>query len=172
MRIRKRWAEMSREQTIRPFTRELDAAACYEFRGHQEAFARLKLAAENRHARGADRRSGQREICAIAPLIPKPGSDDERCRFTSAPADLKPRDFYAALLHAVEEAPPLFRCQSETIMGGSAARREAQGERCIVVVIDEAHEMSEAMLLELRFVMSHQMDARSLFPVFWRDSRN
>jgi len=34
-----------------------------------------------------------------------------------------------------------------------------------VIVIDEAHEMNEAMLLELRFVMSHQMDSRSLFPV-------
>jgi type II secretory pathway predicted ATPase ExeA len=44
------------------------------------------------------------------------------------------------------------------------ARREVQAERG-VVVIDEANEMSEAMLLELRFVMSHQMDARSLFPV-------
>ena len=44
-------------------------------------------------------------------------------------------------------------------------RREEQAERRLVVVIDEAHEMSEAMLLELRFVMSHQMDARSLFPV-------
>jgi type II secretory pathway predicted ATPase ExeA len=44
-------------------------------------------------------------------------------------------------------------------------RREAQAERGVVVVIDEAHEMSDAMLLELRFVMSHQMDARSLFPV-------
>ncbi|MBD2847457.1 ATP-binding protein [Paenibacillus sp. IB182496] len=42
-------------------------------------------------------------------------------------------------------------------------RREAQAKR-EVVVIDEAHEMSEAMLLELRFVMSHQMNARSLFP--------
>jgi len=35
-------------QTMRPFSRELDAAACYEFRGHQEAFARLQLAALNR----------------------------------------------------------------------------------------------------------------------------
>lgn len=32
-------------------------------------------------------------------------------------------------------------------------------------MINEAHEMSDAMLFELRFVMSHQMDACSLFPV-------
>lgn len=44
-------------------------------------------------------------------------------------------------------------------------QREEQAERRLVVVIDEAHEMSEAMLLELHFVMSHQMDSRSLFPV-------
>jgi type II secretory pathway predicted ATPase ExeA len=45
------------------------------------------------------------------------------------------------------------------------SRREAQGERQVFAIIDEVHEMSETMLLELRFVMSHQMDAKSLFPV-------
>ena len=36
-------------QTIRPFSRELDAAACYEFRGHQEAcFLSSKITPKNR----------------------------------------------------------------------------------------------------------------------------
>jgi type II secretory pathway predicted ATPase ExeA len=80
-------------------------------------------------------------------------------------ADLKPRDFYAALLRQLEEEAPYSVAKARRLWSEVLSRREAQGERGIVVVIDEAHEMSEAMLLELRFVMSHQMDARSLFPV-------
>lgn len=45
-------------------------------------------------------------------------------------------------------------------MGEVKTRREEQAERSVVVVSDEVHEMSVAMLmlLELRFVMSHQME--------------
>jgi type II secretory pathway predicted ATPase ExeA len=35
----------------------------------------------------------------------------------------------------------------------------------LVVVVDEANEMSDAMLSELRFVMNHNMDSCSLFPL-------
>src|SRR5690606_360765 len=80
-------------------------------------------------------------------------------------ADLKPRDFYAQLLAHVEEEPPYSVAKARRLWAEVLSRREAQAERDVVVVIDEAHEMSEPMLRELRFVMSHQMDARSLFPV-------
>ncbi|NOU86371.1 hypothetical protein GC102_11400 [Paenibacillus sp. LMG 31460] len=40
---------MNVEMTVvRPFTRELDRMACFEFLAHQEAFARLHLAVEHR----------------------------------------------------------------------------------------------------------------------------
>ena len=35
----------------------------------------------------------------------------------------------------------------------------------MVIVADEAQEMSEAMLVELRFLVNYQMDSRSLFPL-------
>lgn len=65
----------------------------------------------------------------------------------------------------MEEEPPYSVAKARRLWGEVMARREAQPERSFSVVIDEAHEMSDAMLLELRFVMSHQMDARSLFLV-------
>lgn len=78
--------------------------------------------------------------------------------------DLKHRDFYAQLLHQVEEEPPYSVAKARQLWNEVLARREAKAECSVVVVIDKAHEMSEAMLLELRFVMSHQMDS-SLLPV-------
>ncbi|MBT9139220.1 MAG: hypothetical protein DDT31_01801 [Syntrophomonadaceae bacterium] len=44
------------------------------------------------------------------------------------------------------------------------AHRE-QGDKSLVVVVDEAQEMTETMLTELRFAVSHQMDSCSLFPL-------
>gem|GEM_PF-4247077 len=62
-------------------------------------------------------------------------------------ADLKPRDFYAQLLTHVKEEPPYSVAKARRLWSEVIARREAQAEREVVVVIDEAHEMSEAMLL-------------------------
>jgi type II secretory pathway predicted ATPase ExeA len=155
---------MSREQTVRPFSRELDAAACYEFRGHQEAFARLQLAVENRQLGVLSGEVGSGKSALLRRLF---RSLDP---MTTLPiyictSELKPRDFYAAVLEAVDEVPPFSVARAKRLWEEVLLRRQAQGERSLLVVIDEAHEMSDAMLLELRFVMSHQMDARSLFPV-------
>ncbi len=43
--------------------------------------------------------------------------------------------------------------------------RLTPGERTIVAVIDEAHEMSETMMLELRFALNDQIDSATLFPL-------
>lgn len=147
---------------LRPFTRELDT--CYESQGHQEAYARLNLAVEHRLLGVLTGEVGsgksallRRLFRALDPMRTLP--------IYLSMADLKPRDFYAQLLAHVEEEPPYSVAKARRLWAEVLSGREAQAERDVVVVIDEAHEMSEAMLLELRFVMSHHMDARSLFPV-------
>lgn len=148
--------------TIRPFTRELDA--CYEFQGHREAYARLMLAVENRLLGVLTGEVGSGKSTLLRRLFRSLDPMRTLPIYLSL-ADLKPRDFYAQLLTHVEEEPPYSVAKARRLWSEVMARREAQAEREVVVVIDEAHEMSEAMLLELCFVMSHQMDARSLFPV-------
>lgn len=150
--------------SLRPFTRELDRVSCYEFRGHQEAFARLLLAVEHRLLGVLTGEVGSGKSALIRRLIRSLDTMTVLPIYISM-ADLKPRDFYAELLQHVDEVPPYSVSKSRRLWEDVLSRREAQGDRSIVVVIDEAHEMNEAMLLELRFVMSHQMDSRSLFPV-------
>lgn len=148
--------------SIRPFTREVDR--CYEFQGHREAYARLNLAVEHRLLGVLTGEVGSGKSALLRRLFRSLDPMRMQPIYLST-ADLKPRDFYAQLLAHVEEEAPYSVAKARRLWAEVMSRREAQGERQLLVVIDEAHEMSESMLLELRFVMSHQMDARSLFPV-------
>lgn len=148
--------------SMRPFTREV--TPCYEFHAHQEAYVRLNLAVEHRLLGVLTGEVGSGKSALLRRLV----SSLDPMRILPiylSVADLKPRDFYAQLLTHVDEEPPYSVAKARRLWGEVLTRREEQAERSVVVVIDEAHEMSDAMLLELRFVMSHQMDARSLFPV-------
>ena len=68
-------------------------------------------------------------------------------------ASLKPREFYGGLLEAVGVEPVYTVSRARKLWQEVVRSRSAPGERTIVAVIDEAHEMSEAMLLELRFAL-------------------
>jgi type II secretory pathway predicted ATPase ExeA len=147
---------------VRPFSRDLDTV--YESQGHREAYARLNLAVEHRMLGVLTGEVGSGKSALLRRLFRSLDPMRTLPIYLSM-ADLKPRDFYAQLLMHVEEEPPYAVAKARRLWTEVLTRREAQAERGVVVVIDEAHEMNEAMLLELRFVMSHQMDARSLFPV-------
>lgn len=147
---------------MRPFSREMDTI--YESQGHQEAYVRLNLAVEHRMLGVLTGEVGSGKSALLRRLFRALDPMRSSPIYLSV-ADLKPRDFYAQLLAHVEEEAPYSVAKARRLWGEVMMRREAQAERGVVVVIDEAHEMSEAMLLELRFVMSYQMDARSLFPV-------
>src|SRR5690554_570809 len=152
------------EPLIRPFTRELDGRGCFAFQGHSEALARLKLVLDYRWLGVLTGEIGSGKSVLIRHLI---RSLDSLLYLpiTVSMAHLKPRDFYGELLRHVDEDPPFSVVKARRLWEEVITRRVEQGDRTIVVVIDEAHDMTEAMLLELRFVMSHQMDAKSLFPV-------
>lgn len=147
---------------LRPFTREV--APCYAFGAHQEAFERLNMAVEHRLLGVLTGEVGSGKSALLRRLFSALDPMRTLLIYLSM-VDLKPRDFYAQLLAHVDEEPPYSVAKARRLWGEVMARREAQAERSVIVLIDEAHEMSDAMLLELRFVMSHQMDARSLFPV-------
>lgn len=80
-------------------------------------------------------------------------------------ARLKPHDFYGELLRHVGEVPPFFLPKARRLWLEVLQTRQEQADKVLVVVVDEAQEMGEAMLGELRFVVSHQMDSCSLFPL-------
>jgi type II secretory pathway predicted ATPase ExeA len=80
-------------------------------------------------------------------------------------ADMKPRDFYAELLCYAGERPLYSLTKAKRLWGEILEERVSQNDRTFLVVIDEAQFLSDAMLTELRFTMSHRLDSCSLFPL-------
>lgn len=149
---------------FQPFSRQIDAAVLFESQGHLEALARLRLMVENRYLGLLTGEVGSGKSTLIRRLF----QSLDPTRYLSvylSMANLKPRDFYAELLRHAGEVPPFSLAQAKRLWAQVLQTRHEQGEKSLVVVVDEAQEMSDAMLGELRFVVSHQMDSCSLFPL-------
>lgn len=148
----------------KPFSKELDPALCYESRGHREASARLDLMIQHRtlgvltgEVGGGKSTLIRRLFASLDPMAYLP--------IYLCYASLKPREFYGGLLEAVGVEPVYTVSRARKLWQEVVRSRSAPGERTMVVVIDEAHEMSEAMLLELRFALNYNIDSASLFPL-------
>ncbi len=80
-------------------------------------------------------------------------------------AGMKPRDFYSELLRELGEEPLFSLSRSKRLLEHVLTDRSIKGNKFLVVVIDEAQDISPSMLLELRFALNHQMDSISLFSI-------
>jgi type II secretory pathway predicted ATPase ExeA len=149
---------------IQPFTKELDPALCYESRGHQEAMARLKLMIEHRYLGVLTGEVGGGKSMLIRRLFSTLESAVYLPVYISM-GRLTPRDFYGALLSQVGVEPAYSVAKARQLWDEALHARTTLGERTLVVVIDEAHEMTESMIRELRFAVSQHMDSCSLFPL-------
>lgn len=149
---------------FQPFSKELDSALCYESKGHQEALARLELMVEHRYLGVLTGEVGSGKSTCIRRLFSGLDSMVYQPIYVNM-SGLKPRDFYGALLQHMGEVAPYSVAKAKRLWDEILQHRVAQGERTLVVVIDEAQEISESMILELRFVMNHNMDSCSLFPL-------
>lgn len=147
-----------------PFSRQIEPSALYESKGHREALARLHLMVENRHLGVLTGEVGSGKSVLIRRLFQ---DLDTKCHLPVyiSRVRLKPQDFYGELLRQVGEVPPYSLAKAKRLWSEALDARQEQGDKSLVVVVDEAQEMSEAMLAELRFAVNHQMDACSLFPL-------
>ena len=148
----------------KPFSRQIDPATLYESQAHREALARLQLMVENRYLGLLTGEVGSGKSTLIRRLF----QNLDPMRYLSiyiSTANLKPRDFYGELLRHVGEVPPFSLPKAKRLWSEALQVRQKQAEKALAVVVDEAQEMSDAMLGELRFVVSHQMDSCSLFPL-------
>lgn len=148
----------------RPFSKELDPTLCYTFSGHKEAAARLDLMIKHRtlgvltgEVGGGKSTLIRRLFASLDPMMYLP--------IYLCCANLKPREFYAGLLEAVGVEPVYTVSKARKLWQEVVCSRSAPGEKTLAVIIDEAHEMSEAMLLELRFALNYNMDSAALFPL-------
>ncbi len=148
----------------KPFSRHISASALYDSAGHREALARLRLMVENSYLGLLTGEVGSGKSTLIRCL--HESLDTMRYQFVYvSSSSLKPRDFYGELLRHVGEVPPFGLAKAKRLWADVLTMRQEQGDKTLVVVADEAQEMSEAMLVELRFLINHQMDSCSLFPL-------
>lgn len=150
--------------SFQPFSKELASSLCYESKGHQEALARLEIMVEHRYLGVLTGEVGSGKSTCIRRLFSGLDSMVYQPIYISV-SGLKPRDFYGALLQHMGEVAPYSVAKAKRLWDEILQQRKAQGERTLVIVIDEAQEMSESMLLELRFIMNHNMDSYSFFPL-------
>jgi type II secretory pathway predicted ATPase ExeA len=147
---------------FQPFSKEMDTAFCFESRGTQEAMARLDLMVQHRYLGVLTGEVGGGKSTLIRRLFDKLDAMTYVPVYLCKPG-LKPRDFYSIALSHIGVEPAYSVPKARQLWDDSLSSRIAQGERMLVVVIDEAHEMSGEMIGELRFVLNHNIDSRSLF---------
>jgi type II secretory pathway predicted ATPase ExeA len=147
-----------------PFSRQIEPAALYEAKGHREALARLHLMVENRYLGVLTGEVGSGKSVLVRRLFQE--LDSKQYLHVYICRDrLRPQDFYGELLRQVSEVPPYSLAKAKRLWSEALEARREQGDKSLVVVVDEAQEMTETMLTELRFAVSHQMDSCSLFPL-------
>jgi len=148
----------------KPFSRQIDPSALYESKGHREALARLHLMVENRYLGVLTGEVGSGKSVLIRRLF----QDLDSMQYLNiyiCRDRLRPQDFYGELLRQVGEVPPYSLAKAKRLWSEVLEARREQGDKSLVVVVDEAQEMTETMLAELRFAVNHQMDSCSFFPL-------
>lgn len=147
-----------------PFRRDAAGAALFDSVCHREALARLTYVLEHRALGLLTGEVGSGKTTLIRRLLT--GLDEMKYMpIYLCELGLKPRDFYGELLSRLGEAMPFTLSKARKLWN---ERIQSQGdlpERQWVVVIDEAQDMAEDMIQELRFVRNQQMDAKSPFPL-------
>jgi type II secretory pathway predicted ATPase ExeA len=75
------------------------------------------------------------------------------------------KELYAGLLSALGESPMFSVGKIKQQWREYLQSRQTPGQRQLVLLIDEVHEMTETTLLELRFLMMHDLNPSPVFPV-------
>jgi type II secretory pathway predicted ATPase ExeA len=78
-------------------------------------------------------------------------------------AGMKPKDFYSELLRLLGEETPYHLEKARQLFHKTLQQRQQQGDRALVVFLDEAQDVAPSLLLELRFALNQHMDSTSLF---------
>jgi len=147
-----------------PFRRDVEGAALFETSGHTEAMARLQFVIAQRSMGLLTGEVGSGKSTLIRRLLT---GLDEMCYLPIylCMLGLKPRDFYGELLSHLGESVPFSLGKARRVWQERMDSLAHESDRQWVVVVDEAQDMSEEMVQELRFVRNQQMDACSLFPL-------
>jgi len=145
-----------------PFARALESHMLYESQAHAEALARLHLMLQHGSLGVLTGEVGAGKSTLIRHLV----RSLDPMRFQTiylVQAGMKPKDFYSELLRLLGEETPFYLEKARQLFHKTLLQRHQQGDRSLVVFLDEAQDVAQQLLLELRFALNQQMDSTSLF---------
>ncbi len=128
-------------------------------RGHQELLARLRHTIDTGSLAVITGQVGSGKSTAIRSIIHS--LETSRFRYIyMASSELKPVEFYKSLLQHIHIQPSRSISENKRLVTQSMLDMHQKGIKSIVL-IDEAQELTIAMLSELKFVLNYQADAFS-----------
>ena len=149
---------------ILPFGRDISAAALFDSSGHREALARLKLMVEKNYLGVLTGEVGAGKSTLIRKLVHSLDPMRYQALYLTI-SGLKPRDFYGEVLRHLGEVPPYSIVKAKGLWEDILNSRFEQQDKVLVLIIDEAQDLSDKMFLEIRYLINYKMDSVSLFPV-------
>jgi len=133
-------------------------------RVQKEALTRMQHVVETRSLGVLTGEVGSGKTTLLRALTASLPATDYQVVYLSS-AGLPPRDLYGGILRALGETPVFslgkLKHQWQEIMNA----RLLNTARQILLLIDEAHDLPEKTLLELRFLMCRGMDPEAPFPI-------
>lgn len=150
------------KETNTPFRRNPEGTQFYESAMHQEALARLQLVVQQREFGMMTGEIGSGKSTIIRRLVSQL-NPLQHIPIYICLSGLKPKDFYGEILRHFGEVPPFGLAKAKRMWEELVQTLQFQTDKQWVLIIDEAQDMSDAMIQELRFIRNQEMDSHSSF---------
>ena len=144
-----------------PFTKELAPSVLYASQAHQQAVARISWCIEERALGLVTGEVGSGKSVAARAAVAGLDSSRHTVIYLANPA-VGARGMYAQIVQALGGTPKFHKAALIPQAMAALAAEEAEWGRRVVVILDEAQGMDEA-LEELRLLMAADMDSKANF---------
>ena len=146
-----------------PFERNIPTEHLYTTPKFDELLSRLEYAARNRKFIVITGGVGVGKTTAARAFVSSLDPNNFRCIYIADSA-LTPRVFYWEVLTqlSADDKPSFYRSEGKRKMIARFKHLAESSQVIPVVIIDEAHKLSEVMLEETRFLLNNSMDSENL----------
>lgn len=143
-----------------PFTREIAAEHLFHSASYKEALARLEYAVQERHTCMLTGEAGMGKTTVVRAFAKQLDASRTHYEYLCDSA-LTPKLFYREVLErfglTASTRPTVLKRQYQTCL----LDLYEQDKKTMVIVLDEAHHLSEAMMQEIRFLQNFKEDSMS-----------
>jgi type II secretory pathway predicted ATPase ExeA len=143
-----------------PFSREIDPKQCFTSASHKEATARLEFAVENRHVCMITGEAGMGKTTVVRSLLRQLESARYHYEYI-CDSSLTPKLFYREILDRFGVPAATRSLEVKRQYQALLLDMYEQDKKTPIIVLDEAHRFSEAMLQEIRFLLNFREDSMS-----------